>query len=372
MVEFDLGRRGLLRATGGCVAGVSAFPGFAATGEARAGGTASEPTVVSSSIRHVEGTEPDMDDVLVDPKVRGNHVMVHVDALDRQRQAETREELPRSELRTGDLQAVGADHSTTFEIEVVVESFAPRLLVGRSRGLRWEREFRDDGTVALTVEVQPAEKQTNSDDPRIDDWPDGEDDRATRAVSQNVSFAVFSHEEHPEEFRQRIDGTVVGSNAQVIGTPALRTDERGRERLEITVAGSHYTVSGDVYEGFYYAMLAPPLLDAWGVSGPGQLVAWYDGDEADFEAERVGDAILVEVDVHYSVASVEVGPAESSAGEGPDDDATGPDGRDDATSGDGDDADVLVPGFGAAGAIAGLGGAAYALKRRLAGEGGPD
>lgn len=356
MTGFDIERRDLLRTTGGSLLGATAVPGIVAADDA-SDESAVDPTVVSSSIRHVGGTEPVMDDVWLAPEFQGPHLMVHVDALDRQRQEETEEELPRRELRVGDLELVGADHTTTFEIEIVVESYTPRLLVGRSRGLRWEREFRDDGTVALTVEARPAEKQINTADTSLDDWPEGEDDQATRAVRQNVSFAVYAHDDHPDEFVERIDGTVVGSNAQVIGAPALRTDGHGRDRLEITVAAPHYTVSGDVHDGFYEAVLAPPLLDAWDVSGPGQLVAWYDGDEAEFSAEWVGDAILIDVDVHYSVGTVAVGPGEPS---------------DDPADSD-DDSDGLIdevtPGFGVLPGAAGLGATGWLLKRRFDGDG---
>lgn len=355
MTGFDIDRRGLLRATGGGLLGAATAPGpGTASGD---NGEATGPNVVSSSVRHVGGTEPDMEDVVVAAEVRGeNYVMVHVDALDRELQEETEEDLPRRELRKGDLEMVGADRSTTFEVELVVESYTPRLLVGRSRGLQWERDGRDDGSVAITVQAKPAEKQIITEDPSLEDWPEGEDDRATRAVSRNVSFAIYAHEDHPEEFRERIGGTAVGSDAQVIGTPALRTDEQGRDRLEFTVAGPHYTVSGDVHDGFYRAVLAPPLLGAWGVSAPGQLVAWYDGDEADFSAEWAGDAILIEAEIHYSVGTVAIGPGEPSR--------TTPAGEPDEDSAQSTPADEETPGFGILPAAGGVGVAGWLLKRR--------
>ncbi len=346
-------RRGLLAAAGGGLLGAATVPG-------RGGATdVAEPRVVSSSVRHVGGTEPDMEDVVVAARVRGNYVMVHVDGLDREKQAETREELPRRELRDPDLEIVGADRSSTFEVELVVEAYTPRLLVGRSRVLGWERDARDDGTVAITVRVRPAEKQIITEDTSIEDWPEGNDDRADRAVGRNVSFAIYAHEDHPDEFVERIDGTAVASNAQVIGTPALRTDEQGRQRLEFTVAGPHYTVSGDVHDGFYHAVLAPPLLDAWDVSGPGRLVAWYDGDQADFSAEQVGDAIRIEADVHFSVGTVAVGPDEPTTDDSGD--------RDDP----GEPTAEETPGFGVLQAATGIGALGYLLDRWRGDEGEP-
>lgn len=347
-----------------------------------------DPIFVSSTLRHVDGTEPDMDNVWVHPKDHGDTLMIHVDAFDWARREEAAEPVPLSAMQTGDLAPVGVDESTTFEIDLTLDRSNPRLLVGRCRGLRWERHERDDGTVDVTVTAQPAENQLISEDYLLEDWPTGEDDRADRKIDASVSFSIAHLEEFPDEHADRVNGTVIGSNAQHIGTPSLRTDDEGRERLTITTAAPHYTVDGDVYDGFYYAVLSPSLLDAWDVDGPDELATWYDGDEADFEASWLGEAILIEVDVQFSVATIEVGHADAPERDDPPDDDPSDNG--DGADSDGDDApadtaddpsdhdddgdtppeeegpnDEELPGFGMLGAIGGLAGAASILWHRF-------
>ncbi len=381
-----INRRHVLKTAGIGVLGISTLGGTV-QGHERSLFQSSTPVVLDSSIRHLEGTQPDMDNVQVDPKERDTSLMVHVEALDQQRQEESEETLPEEELLTADLAVVGADHTTTFEIEIVVESFTPRLVNARCRGVDWERDFRSDGTVAMTIVAKPGEKQINSADTPLDDWPEGEEDQATHSVRQNVSFAIYSKEEVPEQRTEMLDGTVIGSNAQVSSTPGLRSYESGEE-LEIIVAAPHYTVDGDVFDGYYYAILPRSLLDAWEVTEPNELEVKYEGDESDIRAQSYGDGILIEVDVHYSVVdlgisstgtlsddeTIDIADAQGDdIGTGFDDevdqqdpnvtdpgtDQNSPDGEGDAT-GEG----LPIPGFGAGVTLAGLGGVGYLLKRR--------
>ena len=134
-----------------------------------------------------------------------------------------------------------------------------------------------------------------------------------------------------------------------IFTPAVRPRE-GDPRLELTVAGPHYTVSGERNEGFYYSLLPPSLLERWDVSGPGQLAAWYDGEKANFSAGWVDESILVELDVQYSVRTIAVGPGEplGDPTDGTDESTREPEDATDEASpdGSGESIGLPVPGFG--------------------------
>lgn len=362
-----------------------------------------EPEVVSKSISCVSGTEPDMDDIGLFPEFRdGPYLMVHVDGIDWSLQDEHPEEdLPMIELRDGDLIDYGVDHSTTFEIEITIAGFYLRILTGRCRELRWDREFHDDGTVTMTFTVQPAERQINSDVQSLEEWPEGEDDQATREVNENVSFSVHAFEDHPEDFKTRMDGIVAASNAQISGTPSLITDD-GEEWLHITLAAPHYTVDGEENDGFYYAILPPPLLDSWDVSEPEELTVLYEGDAGTFYADELDDSILISLpDVTYSVVTIDIKPdteGDSDTGvvgtpppdtTNGDDDQTptpppggdnGSDGTPTPGSGNGggdpaatpspaDDTDgTPIPGFGPLAALGGIGGAAYLLRRHRSDE----
>lgn len=315
-----------------------------------------EPEVVSSSIKHIDGTEPDMDDIGLFPEFRdGPYLMVPVDGIDWSLQDEHPEEdLPMIELRDGDLIDYGVDHTTTFEVEITIDGFYPRILVGRCRGLTWDREFHNDGSAILTFTVQPADRQMNSDAYSLEDWPEGEDDRADRRIEANISFSVHAFEDHPEDFKTRMDGVVAASDAQILGTPALRTEGED-EWLHITVAAPHYTVDGEVNEGFYYAILPPPILDSWGVSEPEELTVLYEGDPSDFHAEQLGDSILIELDVTYSVVDIDIGPGEADdedpVGTPPPETENGDD-DDQHTAGEDDPDGSPIPGFSPIAALA--------------------
>lgn len=259
--------------------------------------TQDSPTVVSSSVEHVGGTEPRMENVTLDVEFQNRYILVASLKAD-------------SADYAHELAATGADHSTTFEITLVLDGYRPRNLRGTANGLQWDRQFHEDGTVTVTIRARPMAQQTMTGSPTFDDWPEGEADRADVAFEQKVVLRIRSFEGHSDRVASTIDGTVVGTDALSVGTPALRRDLQGRPRLVVRVGGPHYTVSGDVNAGRYYAVLAPPLLDAWNVERPEQLAAWYDGNATDFTAERLDDgSIRIEMETHYSVGQVAVGPA---------------------------------------------------------------
>lgn len=266
-------------------------------GGAPATATQGTPTIVSSSVEHVGGAEPRMENVTLDVEFQNRYILKVSLKADSSRYSH-------------ELASAGVDHSTEFEITLVLTDYTPRNLRGTANGLRWDREFRDDGTVKVRIRARPMSQQMMTGSHTFGDWPEGAEDRADIAFEEKIAVRIRSFEGHGEDVASAIDGTVIGSDALSVGTPALRRDLQGRQRLVIRVGGPHYTVSGDVNTGRYYAVLAPPLLEQWNVERPEQLEVWYDGDAADFTAERLGDgSILVEMEPHYSVGAVAVGPA---------------------------------------------------------------
>lgn len=262
------------------------------------------PTVVSSSLEHVGGTRPTMENISLnaefndpgdDQSVENLKLLVMYDT--------ERNTIP-------ELERAGADRSTTFRITVVVDGYTPRNLRGTGQDLSWDREFREDGTVRMTITGRPIEVQRAEGAYTMADW-DGTV-QADRVAEAQFMLHTRSFETHADTVRDRIDGTIVATDAASVGTPALRRDEMGRKRLELRVGAPHYTVDGDVNTGVYEATLAPPLLDAWNVSRPDQLEAWYDGNATDFSAVRLDDgSIRVTMTPHYSSANIAVGQAES-------------------------------------------------------------
>lgn len=262
------------------------------------------PTVVSSSLEHVGGTQPAMENISLNAEFNDPQDDMNVYNLKLPVLYDTeRNTLP-------ELERAGADRSTEFRITVVVDEYTPRNLRGTGQGLSWDREFREDGTVKVTITGRPIEVQQAEGSYTFDDW-DGTV-QADRVTEAQFMLHTRSFETHADSVRDRIDGTIVATDAASVGTPALRRDAHGRKRLELRVGAPHYTVDGDVNTGVYEATLAPPLLEYWNVSSSDQLEAWYDGNATDFTAIPLDDgSIRITMTPHYSSANIAVGQAES-------------------------------------------------------------
>lgn len=266
--------------------------------------TQPSPTIVSSSLEHIGGTEPDMENISLKAEFNDPQDDQDVSNLKLPVLYDTdRYTIP-------ELERAGADRSTEFRITVVVEDYHPRNLRGTGQDLSWTRDFRDDGTVKITIVGKPIEVQRKEGSYGMDDW-DGTK-KADRVAEAQFMLFIRSFETHADTVRDRIDGTIIATDASSVGTPALRRDDHGRKRLELRVGAPHYTVDGDAYVGVYEAVLAPPLLDAWNVNSTDQLEAWYDGNATDFTATRLDDgSIRITMTPHYSSAEVAVGQEQS-------------------------------------------------------------
>lgn len=136
-----------------------------------------------------------------------------------------------------DLAPTGADRSTIFEIKIVFEDFVPRILQGAANDMDWEREYRDDGTVKATIQLNPIEMPTMTGHQTLQDWPEGEDDHADYVLEEHVRFLISNAERQDGRFfKERVNGTVIGSDGTT-GTPDLRTDDMDNEQLVVPAAG---------------------------------------------------------------------------------------------------------------------------------------
>lgn len=258
------------------------------------------PTIVSSSLEHIGGAKPAMENLSLKASFNDPQDDLDVYHLKLPVMYDTeRHTLP-------ELERAGVGRTTEFRITAVVKDYTPRNLRGTGQDLSWDREFRDDGTVKITITGKPITVQQKEGSYTFDDW-DGSKQADSVSEAQLMLFAR-SFRTHSKNLSRAIDGTIIATDAASVGTPALRRDAHGRKRLELRVGAPHYTVAGDVNTGIYEAVLAPPLLTSWNVSDPAQLEAWYNGNATDFDAERLDDgSIRVTMTPHYSSATVAVG-----------------------------------------------------------------
>lgn len=231
-----------------------------------------------------------------------------------------------SEFGGYDLADAGFDGTTEFEIQLTVEGFAPRLLLGAGDVVSWERSDAAPNVTDVTLRVRPIEVQAifkctdggqTCTTPDLADWPEGEDDRATEADDATVSLAMSDLAGYPADQRAALEGAVVATDAQLFGDPVYRPGtEPGAGNLSLLVGGPHLTVDGDVNDGFYDALLPAALVDAWGVDDPEtELAAAYQGNPAAFTVAETDDGdVRISVDVHYSAGTVVVGTAPDTDG----------------------------------------------------------
>jgi PGF-pre-PGF domain-containing protein len=225
----------------------------------------------------------------------------------------------RSDSSTGsyDLSTIGADNTTLVRIDLTVESFTPRMLLGAGNVSNWTISPNGDGTTDVTVYVRPVEQQSIFPTPGLNDWPSGTDDRATDAESAAIGLAVSSLPYFDGQKQQRLSGTVLSTDAQVFGSPQYAENADGSASLSLFVGGPHYekdAVNGQlvVNDGYYDAFLPDALLAHWGVTDPAQLSAAYAGSEQSIQITQVDGGWWVDIDIHYSSGSVQISSSSDS------------------------------------------------------------
>jgi len=220
-----------------------------------------------------------------------------------------------SEFGEYDLDSLGFDNTTEFEIDLTVTGFEPRLLIGAGNVTSWDRTPNGTNTTDITIRVRPVPTQAlfecdgngTCTTPDLNNWPTGANDTATDQTNVTVSMAVDDLSGYDSDQQTLLDGTIIGTDAQLFGDPTYRAATTSRPaQLTLLVGAPHSTVDGAQNTGFYDAFLPAALLADWGVSDPGQLSAAYQGSTTGFEATNVSGGMTIHVPLHYSAGEVVV------------------------------------------------------------------
>lgn len=268
--------------------------------------TVSEPVAEVVSVEHVGGTAPDTDITAEDTRVTppsGEGGLLQVDIEDD------------GSKRPQDLGSLGIDETTRFRVTLKVDdSYSPDVLIATAQSASWTvTEVSDEYEV--TVEAQPLEAQYISPSPDHGSWPTGEDDQAD--YSYDPMFSLAFHSLEAQGATQDLSGAILATDAQRFGAPRYYKPSPDEDPvLELSVAGPHYTVDGSVNQGQYEAFLPETLLETWGVNGPDELEAAYQGENLELTAQEVERGMRISVPIHYSSGTVELSPAD-------DDDSSG-------------------------------------------------
>lgn len=269
--------------------------------------TVAEPVAEVTDVTYLGGTEPNekitAEDTYVTPP-GGDGGLLQVDLWND------------GATRPQDLGSLGIDETTRFRITIEIDdSYSPDALIATAQDASWTVTEGSDGYEA-TVEARPLEAQYISPSPDHGSWPTGEDDRAD--VSYDPMFSLAFHDFPSEEVARNVSGTILATDAQRFGSPLYYRPAPDEDPvLELSVSGPHYTVNGDVNRGQYEAFLPETLLDSWGVTGPDELEAAYQGENLDLNAEETDGGVYVNVPIHYSSGTVQISPSDtgSSGGE---------------------------------------------------------
>ena len=202
-----------------------------------------------------------------------------------------------------ELSGIGVANDTEFRVTVEAKNVSPRVLIGTARDLNWTTEAVGENTTRITMTGTPASAQYNTSHSDLQDWP--ENDTADFAYEQTWDVAIdeMNHTHVTEAEREEVDGMVLGTDAQSFTPPSY---DSASEEVRVTVGGPHYTVDGEVNDGFFEAFLPRSLLDAWNVSGPSDLNGSYKGEQSEIAVTDVDGGYRVEMNVSYSAGDVAV------------------------------------------------------------------
>lgn len=217
-----------------------------------------------------------------------------------------------------ELETLGVNESTQFEINVTVTNFSANSLLWGLRDAELETTNNTSvtsGTATdVTIRGSPVTLQATfsggqsvgpllRQDPSDVNWPTGRGDRADDGYNDTVYIGVFDLSSVPESVRDTLDGVSVTTNAQRFSTPTVEN-----ESLRVWVAAPSKTVDGNNHTGFYQATIPDSQLDEWGVDDPEtELRALYKGEQRDFTVtETTNGARIVLDNITYSAGFTEV------------------------------------------------------------------
>lgn len=262
-----------------------------------------DPVVVSSSVEHVDGTAPDGTPDLDASLSSSGMVSATLQS-------------PEGGL---DLDQIGADETTRFRIDLVLENYDPRVVMSTGRDLQWTRENLSDGRTRVSATATAAELNFRENPPRIENWDAVSNDTADFGTDASVMLGVsdgnnsFFRNDDPAA----LDGMTISTNAQRFRPPRYVPPNDGGPRVSVKLAGPHYTTGGELNEGYYEAFLPNSLLGDWGVDDPSELMASYTAaDDTRYTVTEVDGGMRVNVSLHYSAGTLRIEPSDDESSSG--------------------------------------------------------
>ncbi|ELZ81439.1 serine/threonine protein kinase [Haloferax larsenii JCM 13917] len=248
--------------------------------------------VVSSSIEYVSGSQPDMSNVTLDAWFSSG-------LLQLQAKNATANTSDFSTEADYELAGLGADSTTVLRTNVTVQGYTPRALIGSAHDVNWTRTQHQNGTWTLSITGTPAEVQSffyaNGSSPTS--WPGTI--QANESQTAALTFAVDDLDVLSSTHRERLNGSVMVTDAQEFGSPQYNTSGTN-DKVELRVKAPHFTTSGANNTGFFEAFLPQKLLDDWGVNA-NQLAGELNGASRTTTITAVsGGGAYVEFGIHYS------------------------------------------------------------------------
>jgi PGF-CTERM protein len=262
--------------------------------------TRGSPSVVASSVRVVGGTQP-TGDVIVGTTVSSGKLDVRLKAQGVQ-------------SGEADLANVGADETTRFEVEIEVDNFTPRMMMGTGGDVSWSvGPGSTADTANLTLYIEPRENQRfyyqDGTQPTYGNWP-AENKQATTMREAQALVSFYNMGSAPVRFRTTLTGGTIVTDAQSFSPPMYRQGSNTQKpRLTVQVAGPHFTVDGSQNQGYYEALIPDGMLEQWGVTSAGQLRAAYGGSQTQATFTETPNGIKMQLDTHYSAETAEIRPA---------------------------------------------------------------
>jgi PGF-CTERM protein len=218
-----------------------------------------------------------------------------------------------------ELEGLGVNDSTQFDIDITVTNFTASSLLWALDDARWEATPNDtvrNGT-DITITGSPVQLQANfsgsgaastsgpliRQDPSQVQWPTGQGDRATVGRNETVYVDLYDLSSVSPGVRSTINGVSTTTNAQRFSLPTVEN-----ESLRVWVAAPSRTVDGANHTGFYQATIPEAQLDAWGVSDPvTDLEALYKGQQRDFEVTDTAEGARIRIEnISYSAGTVSI------------------------------------------------------------------
>lgn len=220
-----------------------------------------------------------------------------------------------------ELASMGADGSTTLEVNLTFKNFTPTVLMGRARVVDWSNTTNGDGTENVSLELDPIAMAFIDDcatytsfmgycgPSSVDKWPtNSSEDQADVAFDAAVRVFLSDLSYLPESERSDLEGAFMTTDAQALGQMNVSgADSPGGASLTMPVAGPHLLPNGSTNEGFFEARLPDALLSSWGIQDPSVLTGTYQGANRTVSVTNVSQGTLVSMAIHYSSGNVSIG-----------------------------------------------------------------